>query len=226
MKTLSFIAFFLLPIVSISQNKNGCPPKSVKNHKCGNIQEDFKLDTTSEIYLMETFFEVRLKNKLKKEEDNIIAGRCIDLLNNVINDSDFWNLIYQYKKYEFAKWSQNLNDQWLEIDNKQILNTLVNGNPDNNERPDTVIIEIELNLYGSPIKMPKETVIGKHANGNKIFNKRWFFRNRSTKRIASNWMHEITHSKGLRHCFYCNQQRDYSVPYVINRIFSEVSKKY
>ena len=32
-----------------------------------------------------------------------------------MNDSDFWKALSHYKNYKYSKWSNELNDNWLNI---------------------------------------------------------------------------------------------------------------
>ena len=222
------ILLFLLalPLIVISQDKNGCPSESQNNYKCGKITESILPDYENLEFEFSTKLVLELDHNLKRKKDIQKAQKVIELINKVLNDQDFWKALENYKNYKFTKWSNELNDTWEPINKKEITNSFLNGNPTNNSRPNLKEETIFFKLYGNSFKWPYfETAIAK-VEGKYVCNKKWFFRKDSIKNIASNWVHEFSHLKGIRHCFACNHERDYSIPYVINRIFIEVANKY
>lgn len=221
------ITLFIIALISLSiyGQKNECPVKKDKNYKCGNIVENVFEGISNNNYQLQTKFNITVNQKFKRKIDRKRAEKIITLVNKVMNDSDFWKALSYYKNYKYSKWSNRLNDDWLNISGEEIVNALINGDPKNKNRPDEINLELEVRLYGLSFATPFETAVAKEENGI-VYNKRWFFRKDSISNIGSNWVHEIAHSKGIRHCFNCNQERDYSIPYVINRIFKQVAKKY
>lgn len=201
-----------------------CPANNQKGYKCGNVEEKILETIARNDYEMKSHFIVRLLNPLRKDSDNERAAKIIELCNKVLNDKDFWNALENYKGYKYAVFENNSGKR--SISGVQIINSLINGSPDDPSRPSKVDIPVDLELYGASFRMPFETALAKEIGDGKIYNKRWFFRGSSIDYIGSNWIHEFSHSKGLKHCYYCHEERDYSIPYVINRIFVEVAKKY
>lgn len=221
-----FILLVLIPLLHFGQDSNGCFDKPRKDFICGNITEQILPRLVSVDYEFNTTIEITLKSKLKKERDRNKAEKVIVLINQVLNDSDFWKALEHYDNYQFAKWSKNFNDIWQEISKSQITNSLLNGHPEDSSRLEKYTFDIKVKLYGPTFKTFVESAVAKEVGDGIIYNKRWFYRKNSIETIASNWVHEISHSKGLRHCFNCDENRDYSVPYTINRIFKEVAQKY
>jgi len=209
-----FIYLLIFASFSVFSQKNGCPSKSQKNYSCGNISEDVFENILEVDYEMPTKFNVSVNHNFKRKKDILRAKEINELVSKVLNDNDFWKALRYYNNYRFSKWSKNLNDDWEVIRDKEIVNTLINGNPKNDDRPKNINLVIDLELYGWSFRKPFETSVGREGNG-VVYNKKWFFRKDTLDNIGSNWIHEIAHSKGLRHCFECNEERDYSIPYVI-----------
>lgn len=172
---------------------------------------------------MKSHFNVRLVNSFDSQSDIDRANKIITLCNQVLNDSDFWNALEHYNNYKYPIFETAQGKR--QISGIQIINALINGNPDDLNRPLEVDINLTIELYGLAFKTLFESAVAKEIGDGKIYNKKWFFKNFPIDEIGSNWIHEFSHTKGLIHCCYCNQERDYSIPYVINRIFSEVAKK-
>lgn len=219
------LLLFCLPLFSLAQDQNGCPNDSDTEYRCGNVQERIlpRLDSLS--YTWTTQITVQLKHRFKRKKNIQRAEQAAQLVEQVLNDPDFWKAVEHYDRYAFSKWSPQLNDPWQPIAQQEITNALLNGNPSDSSRPAQQTEVFYIQLYGGSNKFFWETAIGR-VNGQRIDNKRWFFKKASIRDIASNWVHEWSHIKGLRHCFKCHRERDYSVSYVINRIFLEVAEKY
>ncbi len=201
-----------------------CPTKNQKRYTCGNVDENILETINRKDYDVKSHFNVRLVSHFGKDSDNERAAKIVELCNKVLNDKDFWNAIENYKRYKYAVFENDKGKQ--PISGTQIVNCLINGTPGDSSRPLEVDIALDIELYGPIFKTIFESAVGKEIGDGKIYNKKWFFRNSSIDDIGSNWIHEFSHSKGLQHCYYCHEERDYSVPYVINRVFIEVAKKY
>lgn len=218
------ILLIFIPLSSIAQNPP-CPKKNQKRYKCSLIKEDIlsKLENTN--YQMPTKFKIKLVSNFTKKKDIEKVNKVVLICHKVLNDPDFWNALENYGSYKYSVWKQK--DQSQVVQGVQIINSLINGNPNNSARPAERIISLNLELYGLGFKFPFfEKALAKEIGDGKIYNKKWFFRKYSIAAIGSNWIHEFSHSQGLSHCYYCDKNRDYSIPYVINRIFVEVAKKY
>jgi len=216
-----------MPIWAFGQDKNGCPSKSERGYKCGNVKEDILSGLAGIEYSFDANVTVTLDDtKLRKSKDRVKAQKVLKLVNQVLNDADFWKALEHYNRYQFAKWSKKFNDTWTVLEKDKITNAFIHGDPNNSERPSQISIEAKIRLYGSSFQWPGEIARAKEIGDGYIYNKKWFFRDYSIVEIGSNWVHELSHSKGFRHCRKCHKERDYSVPYVINRIFKEVAKKY
>lgn len=224
MKLLALF-FLCLPIVSLAQDQNGCPTDADKNYQCGNIEETIleRLDHLD--YTWKPKIVVDLQHNFTRSKDIQRAEAVAQLVEQVLNDSDFWKAVEHYDHYTFAKWSLQFTDLWQPIAQQDITNALLNGDPKNDRRATQQTERFIVRLYGRSFKWRWENAIGK-VKGNKIYTKKWFFRKSSIAEIGSNWVHEWSHLKGLRHCRKCHKARDYSVPYVINRIFMEIAQKY
>jgi hypothetical protein len=201
-----------------------CPSKDQKRYSCGNVNENILGTINRKGYEIMSHFNIRLVSHFEKDSDKERATKIVELCNKVLNDKDFWNALENYKGYKYAVFE---NDQGIQqISGAKIVNCLINSNPMDTSRPLEVDIPLDIELYGMIFKTPFESAVAKEIGDGKIYNKKWFFRGSSILDIGSNWIHEFSHSKGLKHCYYCHEARDYSVPYVINRIFIEVAKKY
>ena len=219
------LLFLFLPTIIFAQDKNGCPPKPQKNYACGNIKEEILPRLESIDYTWDTQIAVEIQQNFKKQKDIQKAEKVAQLVQLVLNDADFWKALEHYDNYQYAKWSEKLGDTWQPISTKEITNSMLNGHPADTSRAALKTEMFSIRLYGGPFKWPRERAIAKFENGH-IYNKKWFFRSASIEKIGSNWVHEYSHFKGIRHCFNCNEERDYSISYVINRIFIEVAQKY
>jgi hypothetical protein len=225
MKNLIFLILSIVfPLFGLTQN--GCPERSDRNYKCGNIEESILPRLTDIVFSLETEFEFKLNSTFNRKKDQDRAEEILKLVNQVINDPDFWKALEHYDRYQYSKWSKSLKDNWIDITGKQITNCMINGNPESDVRPKRVSVDLNVKLYGLSFATPFESAVAKEVGDGTIYNKRWFFRKHSKEAIGSNWIHEFAHSQGIRHCFKCNEARDYSIPYVINRIFKEVAQKY
>lgn len=209
---------------SLSAQILECPTKNQKEYSCGKVNENILETINRKDYEIKTQFKVRLVSKFVKDIDNKRATKIIELCNKVLNDNDFWNAVENYKGYKYAVFENDKGKQ--PISGRQIVNCLINGNPENTSRPLEVVIALNIKLYGASFKTPFESAIAKEIGDGKIYNKRWFFQGSMIENVGSNWIHEFSHIKGLKHCYYCHEARDYSVPYVINRIFIEIAKKH
>ncbi len=201
-----------------------CPNENQKGYSCGNIKENILETLNLKDYTIKSHFNVRLASKFRRVSDNERAIKIIELCNKVLNDVDFWNALENYKGYRYAVFENSQGKQ--HISGSQIVNCLINGYPQDTTRPLEVNLALDIELYGASFKTPFESAVAKEIGDGKIYNKKWFFRGSSLDYIGSNWIHEFSHSKGLKHCYYCHEERDYSIPYVLNRIFTEVAKKY
>jgi hypothetical protein len=224
MKAIVLILMSFLIYFNVSSQSPDCPLKSQRGYKCGVVDEKI-LDRLNTIeYTMPTKFNLTLENTFKSSKDQIKAEAILDLCNKVLNDSDFWKALEHYDKYKYTVWGAN--DIRRVVNGMEIVNALINGNPNDDSRPDKINISINIKLYGLSFKTPFETAVAKEINDGNIYNKKWFFRGFPIQKIGSNWIHEYSHTMQFRHCHYCNEARDYSIPYVINRIFEEVAQKY
>lgn len=219
-----FLIVTFFAISGLSAQIMDCPTKKQKGYSCGNVDENILETINQENYAIKTHFNIRLVSKFAKDSDNERARKILELCQKVLNDNDFWNALENYKGYKYAVYENDKGKR--QISGAEIVNCLINGNPDNTSRPLVVDISLDIVLYGVPFKTPFESAVAKEIGDGKIYNKKWFFRGEPIEDIGSNWVHEFSHSKGLTHCYYCHEERDYSVPYVINRIFVEVAKKY
>lgn len=224
--TRVFLCMILLSSFIQAQNNNDCPSKSDKDYACGNVQEKILAPLEDYVFEIRTNFNVELNTDFRRRKDSIKAQKVLKLVNQVLNDNDFWKTLRHYQNYQYPRWSQKLNDDWTIVSNDQIINAFINKDPDNKSRPDRIDLDIAIKLYGLSFKTFFESAVAKDGGNGKVYNKRWFFRKYSVVDVGSNWVHEIAHSRGFRHCFKCNEERDYSIPYVINRIFKEVAQKY
>lgn len=221
-KYFSFTVLFFFS--SLSAQIMNCPTKNQKGYSCGNVNEKILETIDRKDYEIKSHFNVRIVSKFAKDSDNQRASKIVELCNKVLNDKDFWNALENYKGYKYAVFENERGKQ--QISGVQIVNCLINGNPEDTSRPLEVDVPLDIELYGASFKTPFESALAKEIGDGKIYNKKWFFRGSSIDHIGSNWIHEFSHRQGLKHCYYCHEERDYSVPYVINRIFTEVAKKY
>ncbi len=209
---------------SLSAQIMDCPTENQKRYSCGDVKENILETVNRKDYIIKSHFNVRLVSHFRKDSDNERATKIVELCNMVLNEVDFWNALENYKGYRYAVFEDDNGKQ--QISGNQIVNCLINGNPKDTTRPLEVDIPLDIELYGASFKTFFESAVAKEIGDGKIYNKKWFFRGSTIDDIGSNWIHEFSHSKGLKHCYYCHEERDYSVPYVINRIFVEVAKKY
>ncbi len=219
-----FLAMTIFVSFSLSAQIMDCPNGNQKGYSCGNVNENILETLNRKDYVIKSHFNVKLVSRLRKDNDNYRAIKIIELCQKVLNDADFWNALENYKGYRYAVFENAQGKQ--QISGSQIVNCLINGDPNDSIRSLEVVIPLDIQLYGASFKTIFESAVAKEIGDGKIYNKKWFFRGSSIDDIGSNWIHEFSHSKGLKHCFYCNEERDYSIPYVINRIFTEVAKKY
>ena len=224
MKKQVYLVLIFFVSCRLSAQIVDCPTKDQRDYSCGNVHENVMNGINREGYEIKSHFNIYLKKPFARQNDNDIAVKVIALCNQVLNDPDFWNALEHYSNYKYAVFESANGKQ--QIAGIQIVNCLINGSPDDNVRPLMVDIPLEVELYGPFIKTFFESAVAKEVGDGKIYNKRWFFRGASYQDIGSNWIHEFAHIKGLKHCYYCSIERDFSIPYVINRIFSEVAKKY
>lgn len=218
------ILMFCLPALLHAQDPP-CPKKNQKNYICGEVKEDILASLVNSNYKFGTKIKVNLSSKFKRSSDKIKADSILLLCERVLNDKDFWKALENYKTYKTTVWRDSTSE--MVISGKQIVNSLLNGNPNNNARPEELTITLKVKLYGFGFKFPFfEKALAKEIGDSVIYNKKWFFRKYTQEQIGSNWVHEFSHIQGLKHCFHCDENRDYSIPYVINRIFIEVAKKY
>ena len=224
MKKLLLLLLLFVSAGTLCAQIKDCTDRSQKNYSCGDVEETILNRVLQQEYKMDSKFIVKLVTVFKKEEDQERSQEIATLCTKVLNDASFWNALENYDRYQYAVFEENGIKR--EIAGREIVNCLLNGTPDDNSRPAAVTISLDIALYGLSFKTFFETAVAKEIGDGKIYNKKWFFRSSSIEDIGSNWIHEFSHSKGLKHCYYCNEDRDYSIPYVINRIFVEVAKKY
>ncbi|MET0465872.1 MAG: hypothetical protein ABW007_22105 [Chitinophagaceae bacterium] len=224
MKKNIYLLFIIFLCFDSAAQVIDCPDRNQKDYNCGNIEENILATIDRKGYTMNSHFTVSLSSTFSKDSDNRRGAEVTDLCNKVLNDPDFWNALEHYRGYRYAVFENAQGKR--EITGAQIINSLINGNPNDSSRPSKVNIMLNIELYGMSIKTPFESAVAKEIGDGKIYNKKWFFRKSSIADIGSNWLHEFSHSKGVSHCYYCHQERDYSIPYVINRIFVEVAQKY
>lgn len=222
-KQALFAIIILITFQSVGQIKP-CPDGRQKKYTCGVVEENIldRLPKTNSP--IQTVFVAKLTSSFKKEKDQLRAEKIVALCNKVLNDPDFWHAIEYYDNYKYAVYQSKSGPR--KIAGVEIINCLINGAPDNKTRPERMEVPFDIKLYGASFKFPFESAVAKEIGDGKIYNKRWFFRHSGMDEVGSNWMHEFSHSKDLIHCYYCHEERDYSIPYVINRIFVEVAKKY
>lgn len=219
-----FLIVTFFTSLGLSAQTLDCPTKNQKGYTCGYVKENILETINRESFEITTHFNLKLVSQFAKVSDNERAGKILELCQKVLNDNDFWNALENYRGYKYAVHSNDKGKR--QISSIEIVNCLINGNPDDTTRPLENYIQLDIKLYGASFKTPFETAVAKEIGDGKIYNKKWFFRGASIEEIGSNWIHEFSHSKGLSHCYYCHEERDYSVPYVINRIFVEVARKY
>ncbi|HBF21696.1 MAG: hypothetical protein CMI36_14900 [Owenweeksia sp.] len=224
-KITGSILSVLISLFAIAQNQP-CPQKNQKGYACGQVEEQILSQLQDTDYEMPTTFKVMVAADFKKETDTERANQVAALCTKVLNDPDFWNALENYGHYRYTLWKGKEGKERV-IEGSQIVNSLINGHPNDSSRPLELVINLNIELYGMGFRFPFfEKALAKEIGDGKIYNKKWFFRKFSIEAIGSNWIHEFSHSQGLSHCYYCDENRDYSIPYVINRIFMEVSSKY
>jgi len=222
---LTLLFVLLLTLLSYAQaQSNACPVKSQKNYCCGEVDERILERLAGIDYTMETHFQTSVAHTFKRKADYDKALKVANLCEQVLNDPDFWKALEYYDRYQYTFWQSG--DHERQISGRQIVNCMLHGTPDDAKPLEELKIYFDVKLYALGFKTPIEKAVAKEVGDGKIYNKKWFFRKESIASIGSNWMHEFAHSKGIKHCFYCSEARDYSIPYVINRIFSEVAQKY
>ncbi len=227
MKTLitTLTILLLLNTNNIFAQNTVHPDRNKKKYHCGQVQENILKNLDNANYQMPTKFKIKLKANFSKKRDIEKAKKVVELCNKVLNDVDFWNALENYKSYRHTVWKCS-NKQQV-VSGKQIVNCLINAYPNDYARPQEMLVEINLDLYGLGFKFPFiEKALAKEVGDGKIYNKKWFFREYPIEEIGSNWIHEFSHIQGIYHRYDCSEERDYSIPYVINRIFVEVAKKY
>lgn len=226
MQRMVTIFFIAIVSFSVAAQREGCPEKDQKNYACGNVEERIIENLPDRSFEWNTTVSIQLKHSLKKSKQKRKAKQVLALVDSVLNDADFWRALRDYPDYRFAKWSEKLDTTWRELKGEEIIQAMLNKDPWNSSVPKQLNLNVTLKLYGPAIKTPFETAIGKDGGNGTIMNKRWFFRGSSIIAIGSNWAHEIAHGRGFRHCSVCHEERDYSVPYVVNRIFREIAERY
>lgn len=218
------ILLLLSAYLQVTAQIKECPKSNQKHYRCENVVETILDQTVPRGYQMNCHFNVRLKNSFDNKSDTDKANQVVALCNQVLNDRDFWYAVENYRNYKYTVFEDK--DGKHQVSGMQIVNCLINGTPNDSSRPTELDVSLTVQLYGLPFATFFESALAKEVGDGIIYNKRWFFKNYSVSDIGSNWIHEFSHSKGLTHCYYCNEDRDFSVPYVINRIFDEVARKY
>lgn len=140
--------------------------------------------------------------------------KCKPLLEKVMNDPRFWMVLTSYEKYQDVRWTGDGffgNARTIPVDSIQLA-FMNEWNP-----------KITLATYGSAIKFPWSTANAyTTAPNGTIKIKRYYAKSATVVQLAGTILHELFHIRGFIHQPHCSEKRDYSVPYVVDRVFEEI----